>query len=481
MRQAFVLPRIQKLGLYSSIFNCGLVTLLGIISFLSSNWVLSLAVAPAGLMIGLLLAYRFHHVCNQSSSLRLIEKQLSQLDGQQRLEDESLPIAEVSTLDAIGNAWNRIVLEYQSSGSMRSLLDELETKSTSDQSSITSQSMLDGFGEGIAITDIDGRISVINEALSSLMDIEQDHDKQEIFIDKLEQLCGYEIPLSNRHSIKPENIEFVRDQNGSKQILRCTRRPRLNGSNELTGHIWMIRDVTQGRLAEEMREQFVSMASHELRTPLANICAYAETLALTDNIEITAQKKFINTIQSEATRLGRFVDDLLDVTRMQAGSMTLDKHEVDLMRLFHEACEKLQGQVKQKNIRFQVELPEKLPKLSADKHKLTASLVNLLGNAVKYTPDGGEVKLIVSIQDSNLEVVVEDTGIGISNEELGRVFEKFFRSDDERVRQLTGSGIGLAFTKEVARLHGGDVTVHSELDKGTRFTMSLPINVEALV
>ena len=160
-----------------------------------------------------------------------------------------------------------------------------------------------------------------------------------------------------------------------------------------------MRDVTQQKLAEEMRDQFVDTATHELRTPLANIKAYAETLALADVIDVEQQKQFLNTINSEATRLARFVDDLLSVSSMELGSLSLNKQVTDLGRMLNEVLAKIRPQVEEKQLTLEVALPEKMPEPELDKDKIAAVLVNLLGNAVKYTPAGGRVTFRVNITD----------------------------------------------------------------------------------
>ena len=189
-----------------------------------------------------------------------------------------------------------------------------------------------------------------------------------------------------------------------------------------------IRDVTQQKLAEEMRDQFVDTATHELRTPLANIKAYAETLALADVIDVEQQKQFLNTINSEATRLARFVDDLLSVSSMELGSLSLNKQVTDLRRMLNEVLAKIRPQIEEKQLTFEVALPEKMPEPELDKDKIATVLVNLLGNAVKYTPAGGRVTFRVNITDQQIEISVEDTGVGIAADELPKVFDKFFRS-----------------------------------------------------
>jgi two-component system phosphate regulon sensor histidine kinase PhoR len=236
-----------------------------------------------------------------------------------------------------------------------------------------------------------------------------------------------------------------------------------------------LRDVTQQKLVDEMRNQFVFSATHELRTPLTNLKALAETLVLSDQISVEDQKQFCNMINSEATRLSRFVDELLNLSQMESGAMSIVRTETDMERLLAEVIENVQPEIDRKQIAFNARMPAKLPKLQIDKDKIIAAIVNLLGNAVKYTPEEGRVDFLVKIDESRMLIEVEDSGYGISAEDLPRIFDKFFRSDDERVRKETGTGLGLAFTREVIQIHGGHITATSELGKGSRFSVSLPI------
>jgi two-component system phosphate regulon sensor histidine kinase PhoR len=192
-------------------------------------------------------------------------------------------------------------------------------------------------------------------------------------------------------------------------------------------------------------------------------------------IDVEQQKQFLNTINAEATRLGRFVDDLLSVSSMEIGSLSLNKQVTDLNRLLNEVLGKVRAQVDEKQLTFDTVLPDKLPEPMLDKDKISAVLMNLIGNAVKYTMPGGRVTLRVNVAEQNIEISVEDSGVGIAEHEVPRVFEKFFRSTDARVQEQTGTGLGLALAQEVVRLHGGRITVESELNKGSTFHVILPM------
>jgi signal transduction histidine kinase len=160
---------------------------------------------------------------------------------------------------------------------------------------------------------------------------------------------------------------------------------------------------------------------------------------------------------------------------MELGSLSLNKQVTDLTRMLNEVLAKVRPQMAEKGLTFEVAFPEKMPEPELDKDKISAVLVNLLGNAVKYTPEEGAVIFRVNATDKQIELSIKDTGVGISPEELPKVFEKFFRSQDPRVQEQTGTGLGLALAHEVVRLHGGRIEIESEINKGSTFTVLLPL------
>ena len=259
-------------------------------------------------------------------------------------------------------------------------------------------------------------------------------------------------------------------------LLRFIVRPVRRGDMGVA--MIIIEDITQQRVAEESRNAFVAQATHELRTPLTNIRLYAET-ALDegkDNAEVRANA--LNVINQEAFRLDRIVNDILSIAEIEAGTLSLRRDDVRLDEIFPQLQNDYAAQAKEKRLTMVWNLPPKLPVIKADQGKFVLALHNLLGNALKYTPDGGQVVVTVTADRGRLAVDVADTGIGIGDEDCQRIFEKFYRAKDPRVGQIKGSGLGLAIAREVIRLHGGDITVHSIPDKGSTFTLSLPIAEE---
>lgn len=402
-----------------------------------------------------------------------IENQLCAVSDCQSLAD--LQVNPLPEADPAALGWNRLVERVRGHCVPQDLQTNL-LQSLQSRHEHRFETILNVLPEGVALTDQDGKVTYANRAFQVLL--KPFHDGGELK-GKLLRSClpaNAQLPVNAADVARPIAFEVQPHGSMSDGVLRFGRLPLLtDGNAAVVQHIWTVRDVTQQKLAEEMRNEFICMATHELRTPLANIKAYAETLTDNDFSDIEQQKHFLNVINAEATRLSRFVEELLNVSKMEAGSLSLALQSVDLERLLTEVADKVRPQMIQKNIAFEMSLPPKLPRLDLDKDKFAAALVNLLGNAAKYTPNDGRVALKVAAAGKELQISVEDTGIGISAEELPKLFTKFFRSADERVQDIPGSGLGLAFTQEVARLHGGKLIVHSELNKGSQFILMLPI------
>jgi signal transduction histidine kinase len=393
----------------------------------------------------------------------------------------NIDLNEVRAFGPAAAGWNRLV----------HLVRELEPRNNAQQrierglQALLGQQGLDvlnSLPEGFAITDREGRISFANRALSALCqgpDTDEDLAGREmeacLGLDRTDPAVAALLhpAAQSRHSV----AEIRRTLNGSDQFLRVARCPlRREDGQTGSGYVWTTRDVTQQKLSAQMRDQFLHTATHELRTPLANIKAYAETLDIEDELDMQKQKQFLNIISSEATRLARLVDDLLDISSMEVGSLALQVDETDIQRVFSEVVDKVQAEIDKKEIQFITNYPAKWPKIHLDKDKITTSLVNVVGNAIKYTPPGGRVTLEVQIEGSDLTVRVDDTGVGIAPRDLPHVFDKFYRSSDARVQDEVGSGLGLSLVKEVIRLHGGTVSVKSdETQPGTQFTIKLPV------
>jgi len=436
-------------------------------------------IAPFAILVPLALviagAVVLSRLTSQVASIEQKLRQVSEAPLGAELTIEHLPARDAATL-----GWNRLVdlvQNLQRDSGDEDLSDRL-AKAVAARKQDSLSDILQTLPDGIAVTDMEGRITFANRAIAGLLGNETTDDELDGSDFKGQLL--QEIPSLKETSLfdpqsasRPAVSELQSEGDDTGRILRVARHP-LQGEN-FQGQVWTLRDITQQKLAEKMRDQFIDTATHELRTPLSNIKAYAETLATCENIDLEEQKEFCNIINSETTRLARFVDDLLSISSMEVGSLSAERQKVETSRLFAEVEAKVLPLMQQKNINFEVRLPEKMLELQLDKEKMVAVLVNLLGNAAKYTPDGGHVAMKVKIDGGQLLVAIEDSGVGIAADEISKVFDKFFRSSDPRVQAEAGTGLGLSLAREVIRMHGGELTVESQLDKGSTFLVAIPV------
>ncbi len=244
---------------------------------------------------------------------------------------------------------------------------------------------------------------------------------------------------------------------------------------ERRGVVAVLRDITRMRELEQAKSDFVSTVSHELRTPLTSIKAYTATLLREDvTFDTSTQREFLSIIEEEADRLTRLIADLLDVSRIESGKFELKTREFDFIKLINIVLDKLMSQTDIHEV--DVITPGSLTPLMADPDKIEQVLMNLLGNAVKYSPRGGRIEVEVKEYSNKIECSVKDSGVGIPKEYLVRVFEKFSRVDNRATRGIGGTGLGLYITRSIVEAHGGTIWVESSPSKGSKFHFTLPLD-----
>ena len=233
-------------------------------------------------------------------------------------------------------------------------------------------------------------------------------------------------------------------------------------------------NISTEKMAEDAQQNFIAHVAHELMTPLTNIRSYSEMLMDGEVDDLDMQKEFYNTINEQTTRLAGLIKNLLNLSKMEMGSLTIAKGLVKTDWFVEDCLSSIEASAQDKNITVEKNLPDLFPTLMADKDLLKAAVINILGNALKYTPENGTISFAISEENKTVIFDVIDTGYGISEEEIPRLFEKFFRSENPQVTEQTGSGLGLAITSEIVNLHGGEIEVKSELGKGTHFAIKIP-------
>jgi len=231
-------------------------------------------------------------------------------------------------------------------------------------------------------------------------------------------------------------------------------------------------DTTQIERLEKMRQEFLSNVSHELRTPLTSILAFVETLEDGAIEDRENNRRFLGVIRKNAERMHRLIDDILELSSIEAGKITVEPKQVNLSKMTEEVFMNLAGKARERKIKLKNEVaPDIL--VFADVNRLEQMLTNLVDNAVKFNRENGGVRISHRRSETHDFVSVEDMGEGISGEHLARIFERFYRTDKARSREIGGTGLGLAIVKHLARLHGGEVSVASTVGKGSVFTIEL--------
>ena len=232
--------------------------------------------------------------------------------------------------------------------------------------------------------------------------------------------------------------------------------------------------------AEKLRREFVANVSHELRTPLTNIRSYAETISDDRAIPQETEEEFLRVIINESDRMTKIVQDLLELSRFDSGASELAVEEFSIERSLRDVYAAVALEARKRGHEVNLELEWKLPKISGDRARIEQVLMNIISNALKYTPDGGKIGIFSGSSDGNVWVRIEDTGVGIPREDLGRVFDRFYRVDKARSRESGGTGLGLSIAKEIVSKHGGELEIKSTLGLGTSVTMTLPIRRSGL-
>ena len=245
--------------------------------------------------------------------------------------------------------------------------------------------------------------------------------------------------------------------------------------DHIRGAVAVLRDMTEERRLDKMRKDFIANVSHELRTPIAMLQGYSE--AIIDDIAETQEEKkeMAQVIYDESLRMGRLVNELLDLARMEAGHQTLNMEKVEVGSFLSRIAKKFQQAAREKNVAVYTTLDQPEAIIELDPDRIEQVLTNLIDNALRHTLDGGEVQIIQRTLDNGMMFDVKDTGVGISEEELPFVFERFYKVDKARTRGRSGTGLGLAIAKNIIYGHGGKIDVYSKVGQGTTFTFFLPM------
>jgi len=280
--------------------------------------------------------------------------------------------------------------------------------------------------------------------------------------------------LSKARATRRE-IELVQDGDLRcfDSIVSCV----YDQSEQVCGVVAVLHDITREKEISQMKNDFVSHVSHELKTPLASITAYSEMLVDGEADDEETRKEFYSVIQSQAKRLNRLIEDILNISRIESGLIKVEKEPVSLTILIQEQLQMIRSYAEEKEINVIEQEPIVFDQVYVDKDMISQVIVNLLSNAVKYTPSGGSVKVETAVDEAEgiVRVSVSDTGVGIPEEEIGHVFDKFYRVSANK-GQAKGTGLGLNLVKQIIeKVHDGRVFVRSQVGSGSTFGFELPL------
>lgn len=330
--------------------------------------------------------------------------------------------------------------------------------------------------DGLVAIDGKGQIIHYNPSFLSMLNLrekdltDKSYDK---IIDDYSKDLEYGAILQKSISNSSENIIF---ENNKKRILKASPALFRDEAGRISGAIVVFQDITESQRLEDMRREFVANVSHELKTPITTIKSYSETLLCGALEDKELSKNFVEVIENEADRMSSLVKDLLQLSHMDYEKVVWEMHHLDLREIVTDSVRKLEVHFQNKNQRLNMQISDEAVPIYADRGKIQQVIINLLTNAIKYTPENGNIRISAQVVDKNAIFEVQDSGIGIPKEDIKRIFERFYRVDKGRSRAQGGTGLGLSIAHNIIKQHKGSIKVSSELEKGSVFTVYFPVD-----
>lgn len=392
------------------------------------------------------------------------------------------PLKEITTLaDEMtkGNFTSRIDIQLEQEfgslvNSFNKIAKKIETNiSDLDYKNIEIESIIDSISSGIIAVDRDHRIILINCAAFDILQI--DHSKNLIGNKIFNHIRNNQINKLLSDTIE-KNTYIEQEIVYMGDIILSINTSPIKTSNELlenSGGIAFIQDITKLKKLEQIRTEFVSNVTHELKTPLTSIRGFIETLKKGSINDPKRAERFIDIIDIEAERLYLLISDILQLSEIEAKKTDSDISTVDFKELVYEVLEICQNIADEKNILLCNDIDSSLL-VNANKNRMKQLLLNLVNNAIKYNVENGSVSVYARIEPGKVIFGVRDTGIGIEKEHMTRIFERFYRVDKGRSRDMGGTGLGLSIVKHIVQLYSGDIKLNSEIGKGSEFIIQLP-------
>ncbi|SHH52244.1 two-component system histidine kinase PnpS [Tepidibacter thalassicus] len=380
--------------------------------------------------------------------------------------DQKVDIKSDDEIGKLGEMFNYLTAK------LKCTLDEI----SSEKSKL--DAIINQMADGLIAVDNEGFIMHVNPTFIKMLNLKEEDIKQ-LTYDEILGKYNENLTLKNiKNKNKSQGNEVIKLENGD--ILKANFVYLKNENNQVKGLVLVLQDITEHEKLDNMRKEFVANVSHELKTPITTVKSYTETLldgAMEDK-EIC--KSFLNVINRESERMARLVSDLLQLSRLDYKKTSFNFSKFNLDKLIKDVVNKLEISFKEKNHTLNLGLNDENIIINGDKYKIEQVLQNILTNAIKYTPENGIISIDVKKQKEYVIISISDNGIGIPKEAIPRIFERFYRVDKARSRDMGGTGLGLSIAKHIIEEHKGDISVESELGKGTTFKIKLPVNLIVL-
>ncbi|UNC93703.1 ATP-binding protein [Candidatus Contubernalis alkaliaceticus] len=354
-------------------------------------------------------------------------------------------------------------------------LDETLKEISSEKSK--SEAILNYMTDGILAFSRQGILIHMNPAAQQMLGI---HDGQPVE-EYANKLLIQMFPQGDYWSSMEEKEQLVSEFTWGEQeekVLKAFFAPFKTREGSLTGFLVVLHNITRERKLSQLQQEFVANVSHELRTPLTTIKSYVEALVENPMDDRNLQSKFLRVVKNETDRMVRLVQDLLTLSRLDYRQVRWKKEWVDIKKLAEETVELAAVELEELGIFWSIKFPNYLPPLYLDRDRIKQVLLNLLNNAQQYTPSQGSITLEIEVETDKVIISLEDTGCGIPEEDLPRVFERFYRVDKTRSRDYGGTGLGLPIARQIIEAHGGQMIIVSNLDQGTRVSFILPQDLD---
>ncbi len=354
------------------------------------------------------------------------------------------------------------------------LMMELIKKNHFDLNSQQSKTeiILEHMADGVVAFSISKQVVHMNKAAMRLLNITSSDDS----FDKISEKLNISLDF-DKIMYLPNYTTFEVKTSVDENALNIVFAPFFSDRLTPMGVIMMIRNITENVRLDNMRKEFVANVSHELKTPLTSIKGYSETMM---NGDLTYQEviKFSKVINQEANRMGRLVSDLLQLSRFDYKRVNWKKMLFPINDLVLKVCEKMRFEAEEKNHTLECICSDKLPSVYADKDAIEQVVMNILSNSIKYTKDGGNIRVYVGVINESVYIKVVDNGMGIPEKDLNRIFERFYRVDKTRSRKMGGTGLGLSIVKEIIEGMDGTIDIKSQVNQGTEVVVTLPTKMK---